>query len=88
MKPTLPAPASPAPEPRQPSPLVTEEDAATFLSVSMRSLQRWRAEERGPPFVKLHERRVHYRLSDLEAWVEARRFASTSAVTTGRVAGR
>ena len=87
MKPKLPPPAPPASQPH-PSALVTEEDAATFLSVSMRSLQRWRAEERGPPFVKLHERRVHYRLSDLEAWVEPRRFASTSAVTTGRVAGR
>lgn len=88
MKPTLPAPASPAPQSAHPSALVTEEDAASFLAVSTRSLQRWRVEERGPPFVKLHGRRVHYRLSDLESWVDARRYASTSAVTTGRVAGR
>lgn len=62
-------------------PFVIEQEAAEFLKVSVRTLQRWRTE---PPaggalrFYKLGRKRVAYRLSDLSAWAESRAFGSTS----------
>ena len=64
-------------------PFVTERQAAEFLKVSVRTLQRWRAEP--PPggaltFYKLGSKRVAYRLSDLSRYAEGRAFGSTSEV--------
>lgn len=42
-----------------------------FLGVSGRTLEAWRSQGKGPPYVRLHGRIV-YRLRDLEAWLEAR----------------
>ncbi len=69
-----------APVPREP--FVIEQEAAKFLKVSVRTLQRWRTEPPaggGPRFYKLGRKRVAYRLSDLSAWAEGRAFESTSA---------
>lgn len=63
-------------------PFVIEQEAADFLKVSVRTLQRWRTEPPtggGPRFYKLGCKRVAYRLSDLSAWAERRAFESTSA---------
>lgn len=43
-------------------------DAATFLNLSVRTLQNWRVFGRGPSFVKIG-RRVQYRFADLEAYI-------------------
>lgn len=52
-------------------PLVVDEDtAAERLSVSPRTLQRWRLNGRGPAFVRVGGRRM-YRPEDLEAFVSA-----------------
>ncbi|SHN73529.1 helix-turn-helix transcriptional regulator [Bradyrhizobium erythrophlei] len=51
------------------SALVTEKDAARFLSMSFRTLQAWRSEGKGPPYLKLG-RSIRYRMSDLLAWIE------------------
>ncbi len=62
-------------------PFVVEQEAAKFLKVSVRTLQRWRTEPPaggGPRFYKLGRKRVAYRLSDLSAWAEGRAFGSTS----------
>ena len=62
-------------------PFVTEREAAGFLGISARSLQRWRTEPPtggAPRFYKLGAKRVVYRLSDLTRWAESRAFNSTS----------
>ena len=73
---------SPTPKLRPPrEPFVVEQEAADFLKVSVRTLQRWRTEPPAggaPRFYKLGRKRVAYRLSDLSAWAESRAFGSTS----------
>ena len=52
--------------------LLTEQDVAKFLKVSIACLQHWRWEGKGPPFVKLGRTKysaVRYKKSDVEAWV-------------------
>lgn len=51
--------------------------AATFLRISERTLERLRCHGDGPKFCKLG-RRVAYRQADLLEWAEARVFASTT----------
>jgi len=52
--------------------LLTPDKAADFLSVSAETLAQWRSQCRGPHYIKLEGRLVRYRLSDLEAYLEAR----------------
>ncbi len=62
-------------------PFVMEQEAANFLKVSVRTLQRWRTDPPAggaPIFYKLGRKRVAYRISDLSAWAESRAFGSTS----------
>ena len=62
------------------SPLLQEDEAAAFLSISVRTLQSWRVRRSdGPPFIRYSGRAVRYRRSDLVAWVSARCFTSTSS---------
>lgn len=52
--------------------LKDEKEAAKFLDVSPGTLQVWRSTRRYPlPFVKIG-RKVRYRLSDLQAFVQSR----------------
>jgi hypothetical protein len=50
--------------------LLTEVRAADLLSLSVRTLQAWRARGFGPPYVRAG-RAVRYRRHDLLAWTEA-----------------
>ncbi len=55
--------------------LINELEAAELLGCSRRTLQSWRSERRGPPFVKLGNRRfsrVRYLRAELERWLTAR----------------
>ena len=79
--------SGPGPEPvwaggHGPERFVTEREAAAFLGLSVRTLQRWRTEPpaTGPPlkFYKLGQKRVAYRLSDCSDFAEARAYGSTS----------
>ena len=56
---------------------VNAQEAAEFLRLSRKTLDRYRVSGEGPVFHKFG-RRVRYARSDLEAWAEARRRASTS----------
>lgn len=79
------------PDGRASSPMevLSERDAAKLLTVSTRTLQRWRLDGGGPAFVKLVGARVGYMRRDLDAWLSSRRFDSTAAATTGhRAAAR
>jgi excisionase family DNA binding protein len=63
--------------PSSPSSLLTGRDAASFLSLSLRTLERLRVSGGGPLFVKCG-RSVRYRQSDLDSWIEAHQRHSTS----------
>lgn len=67
-------------EPLAVSRLVTERDASELLGVSMRTLQKWRLQGKGPSFVKLGHA-VRYDVRDLEAYIEGGRRRSTSDAT-------
>ena len=57
--------------------LITEQQAATLLHVSVKALQGWRYRGAGPRFVKVG-RCVRYRLEDLQTFVLAALRTSTS----------
>lgn len=59
--------------------LLNETQAAEYLGLSVRTLQAWRVRGGGPVFVKLG-RAVRYRPDDLNAWINERMAASTSAL--------
>ena len=52
--------------------LLTEREAAELLRLSIRTLQRLHAENAGPAKLRLTERRIAYRRSDLLAWIAER----------------
>ena len=53
-------------------PILSEEELAKWLDTSRPTLQRQRSDGSGPPFVQLSERRIGYRKSAVERWLEAR----------------
>lgn len=63
-----------------PQQLLTERQAAQRLSLSPRTLQKWRNAGRGPRYVRLggSTGRVRYDVAELEVWLVAKTFASTS----------
>jgi hypothetical protein len=70
-------PASPAPAPSLPPRYLTNDEAADFLRLSPRTLEKQRVIGGGPRFRKFG-RRVMYAVVDLEAWADARSFEATS----------
>ena len=59
------------------SSLLDAQKAADWTGLSTSTLAKFRVSGNGPTYAKLG-RRVVYRIDDLEAWVEAHRFKSTS----------
>ena len=57
--------------------LLTEKEVAGALNLKVSTLQRWRWDGSGPPYVKLGAA-VRYRRSDILAFVEANERNSTS----------
>ncbi|MBZ9706963.1 hypothetical protein LB543_09550 [Mesorhizobium sp. ESP7-2] len=57
---------------RIPDLLMTEKALSTWLGISLPSLQRLRSNGNGPRFVRLSERRIAYRRTDVEHWLDAR----------------
>ncbi len=64
-------PATPDNQVFQPPPVgyLSTHEAARFLSVSAKDLERMRREGRGPRFAKLSRKMVRYSIDDLRAWV-------------------
>ena len=56
---------------------LNEVEAATFLGVSVRSLQSWRLTGKGPRFCKF-EKAVRYAQADLSQWASSRAVQSTA----------
>ena len=59
----------------EPTQFLDEDAVAGLLSVSVRTVQRWRGSGDGPPFVRAGARRVVYSPAAVEAWATARTFA-------------
>lgn len=59
-----------------PDALLTEREAASLASLSVRTLQTWRVRGGGPQFAKLGGA-VRYRRRDIEAWIAARLVRTT-----------
>lgn len=49
--------------------LLSEVQAANLLGVKQRTLQQWRHRKCGPKYIKVGERMVRYRISDLNSWL-------------------
>jgi len=63
-------------------PILSEEDLANWLDTSRPTLQRQRSDGSGPPFVQLSERRIGYRKSAIEQWLEARTINRVGALAS------
>jgi predicted DNA-binding transcriptional regulator AlpA len=57
---------------------LTEGAAATILHLSRRTLQHYRLHGTGPRFLRLSARTIRFKRDDLDAWLNARAFNSTS----------
>ncbi len=58
--------------------LLNTRDAAQMLDLSPRTLEAWRLRGEGPAHIRLGRRRIAYRRSILESWIEERSRRSTS----------
>jgi excisionase family DNA binding protein len=58
--------------------MLTTHEAASYMRLSARTLERLRVQGTGPKFVRLANRSIRYRQQDLDAHVAARVVASTS----------
>lgn len=58
--------------------LISEGDYATARGVSLRTVQRERAQRIGPPFIQLG-RKIYYRPAAIEAWLIAKEQAQPRA---------
>ena len=58
--------------------ILDEREAAAFLRLSSRTLQRMRLDGGGPAYVQLGERRIAYRIASLRDWLANRESRSTS----------
>lgn len=61
--------------------IMTEKQAANFLSLTPRTLQAWRYRGDGPQFIRISRRCIRYRRCDLDQWLEQRLTGSTSEPT-------
>jgi predicted DNA-binding transcriptional regulator AlpA len=56
--------------------ILNERTTAQALSLSVKCLQAWRRQKRGPAYLKMG-RAIGYRESDLDAWLRKSRVATT-----------
>ena len=52
---------------------INSKDAALYLGVSEATLKRWRQAKSGPEYIRLGERSIKYRTSDLDKYILDRR---------------
>jgi excisionase family DNA binding protein len=58
-------------------PLLTQDEAAELLKLSVRTMERLRTSGRGPKFMRLGNS-IRYRIDHVEAWLASRLRGSTS----------
>ena len=66
--------------------ILSPKDAGDYIGVSPLTLANWRVQGKGPRFIRLSARKIAYRVSDLETWLTARSFFSTSQADQHTVA--
>jgi predicted DNA-binding transcriptional regulator AlpA len=69
-------------------PILTEEEYTAWLNLSAPTAQRQRSDGSGPPFIQLSERRIGYRKSVVERWLEARTINRVGALVSVKQALR
>lgn len=52
--------------------LLTPDEVADQMGLSVETLAQWRSQRRGIPFVKISRNCVRYRRSDLDGWLSER----------------
>jgi excisionase family DNA binding protein len=60
--------------------MFTSHEAAGYLRLSQRTLERLRCSGLGPKFIRCGGRSIRYRQTDLEEWIASRVVRSTSEV--------
>ena len=70
--------------PSPPRRVLRRSAAAQYLGLSIRALERFATEGGGPRFVRLTATATGYTLQDLDAWLKARTFSSTSEEDAAR----
>ena len=60
-----------------PSPLLTTPQVADWLGLRPQTLDRWRMNGEGPPFLSINGRAVRYRKADVDAYLDASLCANT-----------
>ena len=48
---------------------LTEQEAADYISLSVKTLRRWRFDRRGPNYAKIAGKAIRYPLLELQEWV-------------------
>jgi predicted DNA-binding transcriptional regulator AlpA len=59
--------------------VISEPEAVRHVGVSPRTWDRMRSRGELPPITRISDRRVGYRLTDLEAWLDARRITEVTS---------
>lgn len=60
---------------------------AKLLNVSIQWVEIGRCRGDGPPFIRLSKRCVRYRLPDVQAWLEARKYSHTAQADMAEAQG-
>jgi predicted DNA-binding transcriptional regulator AlpA len=55
------------------SAFLLESEAPEYLSISKKTLQRWRFDRKGPTYAKLNNKLIRYSRSDLDDWMQQQR---------------
>jgi predicted DNA-binding transcriptional regulator AlpA len=61
--------------------LLNERQVSEWLGISLPSLQRLRSNGAGPRFIQLSERRIGYRASAVEGWLDTRTISRVGALS-------
>ena len=75
-----------APSIRRSLDILDEAELAMFLGIDQRTIQRWRAEGKGPAFIKAGNA-VLFRLQDIREWLD-QRVEQTAEVEFGNTGSR
>jgi hypothetical protein len=62
--------------------LRTNDETAASIGIKPNTLEIWRGRGKGPKFIKYGDSKqapVRYHIDDINAWLESRKFSSTSA---------
>jgi predicted DNA-binding transcriptional regulator AlpA len=49
--------------------ILTEQEAAEYLGIQAKTLQKWRLAKKGPKHIQISSKLVRYRVEDIEHWL-------------------